>query len=49
VGVTGLPTSVLVDRQGREIARAVGTPDWDKAQAMRPIEEALGTRKPPSS
>lgn len=30
LGAYGLPTTVLIDRQGREIARHVGPAEWDK-------------------
>jgi hypothetical protein len=49
LGVTGLPTSILLDRQGREIGRVVGPLDWGEARAVRSIRDALGLPKPPSS
>lgn len=33
-GAYGLPLSVLIDPQGREIARAEGPADWDAAAAI---------------
>lgn len=36
VGVLGLPATLILDREGREIARLVGTADWhsDSARAI---------------
>lgn len=36
MGVKGLPTTVILDRQGREIARLEGDADWssDSAKAL---------------
>lgn len=39
-GVLGLPVSVLLDREGREVARLTGTADWSSDSA-RAIVEAL--------
>jgi thiol-disulfide isomerase/thioredoxin len=33
-GAAGLPLSVLIDSQGREVARASGPADWDNADAI---------------
>ncbi|HEX3673687.1 MAG TPA: TlpA disulfide reductase family protein [Rhizomicrobium sp.] len=33
-GAVGLPLSVLIDPQGREVARAAGPADWDDAAAI---------------
>jgi hypothetical protein len=38
--VTATPTVVLVDREGRSLARAVGTRPWTDAQA-RPLWDSL--------
>ena len=37
----GLPLSVLVDRQGREIARLAGPAEWDSAEAETMIRAAM--------
>lgn len=37
----GLPFSVVIDRNGREIARIVGAVEWDAAPVTALIEEAL--------
>ena len=39
--VSGLPLSVLVDRQGREIARLAGPAEWDSAEAEATIRAAI--------
>ncbi|MEG9883088.1 MAG: redoxin domain-containing protein [Hyphomicrobiales bacterium] len=41
----GLPTTLLVDREGRELGRLVGPASWDSQQAMALIEWALNPRK----
>ncbi|MGB8274005.1 MAG: TlpA disulfide reductase family protein [Alphaproteobacteria bacterium] len=46
--VTGLPTSILLDRDGREVGRVLGTLDWDSQAAVRPIEDAIKGRAPES-
>jgi thiol-disulfide isomerase/thioredoxin len=38
----GLPLSVLIDRQGREIARLAGPAEWDSAEAEAMIRAAIG-------
>ena len=40
-GVWGPPTSYLVDRRGRLIARLVGARDWSSPAARRLLEVAL--------
>jgi thiol-disulfide isomerase/thioredoxin len=37
----GLPATVLVDRQGREIGRLLGPAEWDSPEAVKLIEAAL--------
>jgi AhpC/TSA family len=43
-GVWGPPTSYLVDRQGRLLARLVGARDWSSPAARRLLEAALDLR-----
>ena len=40
LGARGLPTSVLLDRQGNEIGRLSGPAKWDSPPALRLIEDA---------
>jgi len=42
MGVVGLPVSVLIDREGREIARLMGEEDWASEPAKQLIRELTG-------
>lgn len=44
-GTIGLPTSILIDRQGREIGRLIGAAEWDGADALRLIDAAIAEKK----
>ena len=46
LGVVGIPTTVLIDRQGHEIGRRTGPAQWDGAEAVRMIEGHLKEAKP---
>lgn len=37
----GMPATVLIDRQGREVGRLVGPAEWDSADAKRLIKAIL--------
>jgi thiol-disulfide isomerase/thioredoxin len=37
----GMPTTLLIDRQGRELGRLVGPAEWDSADAVRLVKAAL--------
>ncbi len=37
----GLPTTILIDKEGREIGRLAGPAEWDSADAKRLIHAAL--------
>jgi thiol-disulfide isomerase/thioredoxin len=39
--VVGMPTTLIVDRNGREIARLVGPADWASPEAVKVIEAAI--------
>lgn len=39
--VAGMPTTILYDRNGREIARLAGEADWSSPEAKRLIQAAL--------
>ncbi len=39
--VVGVPTTVLVDREGREIARHVGPAQWDSAQIIEGLQRVI--------
>ncbi len=40
LGAEGLPLSVIIDRDGREIARKLGPAEWDTGEAARFITQA---------
>jgi len=42
LGVRGLPTSVIVDRQGQEVARLEGAATWDAPEMVAAIRELIG-------
>jgi thiol-disulfide isomerase/thioredoxin len=37
----GMPTTLLIDREGREVGRLVGPAEWDSAEAKRLVEAVL--------
>lgn len=41
MGVAGLPVTVLIDRDGQEIARLLGEADWAGAAARQVVEQAV--------
>jgi thiol-disulfide isomerase/thioredoxin len=45
----GMPTTLLIDREGREIARLVGPADWASPEAVAVIEAAVVAPQPGSS
>ena len=42
--VFGMPTTLLIDREGREIGRLVGPAEWDSDDARALIEAAISRR-----
>ena len=40
-GIPGLPTSILIDRNGQEVGRLVGGTNWDEGSARRVVEELV--------
>jgi thiol-disulfide isomerase/thioredoxin len=40
----GLPLSVIVDRNGREIARIAGPAEWDSPEAEKIIQDAIASK-----
>ena len=44
LGVKGLPTTVLIDREGLEIGRVVGIAEWDSPKAVAFLRQCLGSR-----
>ncbi len=46
LGARGLPTTVLVDRQGRERARLEGDAAWDAPEFLAAIRRLVGPQQP---
>lgn len=44
LGVVGVPTTLLIDREGREIGRVVGPAEWDSPDVIETIRHYLPTR-----
>jgi thiol-disulfide isomerase/thioredoxin len=42
LGVSILPTSILVDAEGRELGRLEGEADWEKPEALALVKGAIG-------
>lgn len=43
-GAYGLPMTMLLDRQGREIGRLVGIAEWGQADALKLIDAAIAEK-----
>ena len=41
LGVVGLPTTLLVSAEGREVARKVGPADWDSPAVISQIKHVV--------
>jgi thiol-disulfide isomerase/thioredoxin len=42
----GMPTTLLIDREGREIARLAGPADWGSTEAIAVMEAAISASQP---
>jgi thiol-disulfide isomerase/thioredoxin len=47
-GIRGLPTSVLIDRQGREVGRLEGPAEWDSGEALALLRHFLRQEPEPT-
>lgn len=47
--ILGLPTSLLVDREGREIGRTLGPADWDQPYALSVLRRYVERFPPPGT
>jgi thiol-disulfide isomerase/thioredoxin len=47
LGTIGVPTTLLIDRQGREVGRKIGPAEWDSPQVIALLREHL--RLPPGA
>ena len=45
LGVVGLPTTLLVDREGRELGRLIGPTEWDGPEIDRTIKSAIARQR----
>jgi thiol-disulfide isomerase/thioredoxin len=46
LGIKGLPTTVLIDRDGREVGRVVGLAEWDSPTMVAFLRRCLGPAPP---
>lgn len=44
MGVLGLPVTILVDPEGREIARLIGDAEWDAPEALAALRQLTAPR-----
>ena len=44
VKAVGLPATILIDRQGKEIGRLLGPADWASPEAIALVEKAIATK-----
>jgi thiol-disulfide isomerase/thioredoxin len=50
LGVRGLPTTVIIDRSGKEVARLEGEAEWDRPELLAAIRRLVrGTAPSPTS
>jgi hypothetical protein len=49
MGVRGLPTTVIVGRDGRELARLEGAAEWDRADMAAALRALIGPWPPPNT
>jgi len=45
LGIVGIPTTVLIDREGREVARHIGPARWDRPEVIDIIRRYLSVPK----
>ena len=46
LGATGIPTTLLIDRESREIGRKIGPAEWDSLEVVTLIQGYLGAPAP---
>jgi hypothetical protein len=47
LGVIGLPATLILDREGREVARLLGPAEWDGPAALDVLRAAIGGKPKP--
>ena len=45
VGAVGLPTTLLIDRAGREIGRLTGPAEWDEPEVVEFLKHIIAKQK----
>lgn len=45
LGIVGLPTTLLIDREGREVRRYVGAAEWDKEEFAQIVRNAMARQE----
>ena len=43
--VSGLPTTLLIDRSGQELGRLVGPAEWDDPEMIALIKRVIGSNE----
>jgi peroxiredoxin len=46
LNAVGVPTTLLIDREGREVARQIGPAEWDSPEMTALIREHLAVSQP---
>jgi len=46
IGLIGLPTTLLLDREGREVSRLIGPAEWDSPERIASVRGELGLSAP---
>lgn len=49
LNILGTPTTILIDKQGREVARTLGPEDWDKPAVIAQIKRYMAAPGPKPS
>jgi thiol-disulfide isomerase/thioredoxin len=44
LGIQGVPTTLLIDREGREVARKMGAAEWDSPEIVSLVERTMDAR-----
>lgn len=48
LGIPGIPGTLLIDREGRELGRAIGPAEWDGPEAIALFRQVIGRAAGPS-
>jgi thiol-disulfide isomerase/thioredoxin len=47
LGVIGIPATLLIDREGREVGRALGPAEWDAPEVVETVRKHLNDPRKP--